>query len=114
MSKKCKIEKIDGLSPEDIRKIRAAIRQVWQWSYPRRLCLARCLGGDGFPRCEKCRKKVPKVYPDHITPVGDVDAGFILRLFCSSKHLQGLCKKCHDAKTREERKAARETVDLGF
>lgn len=98
------VEKIDGLSPKDVEKIRRAIRQVWSWSWPRKLCIKRATGKDGFPRCEKCKRKVPKVYPDHITPVGDVDAGFISRLFCSSKKLQALCKKCHDRKTREERK----------
>lgn len=97
-------KKIDGLSPKDVEKIRRAIRQVWSWSHPRKLCIKRATGKDGFPRCEGCKKKVPKVYPDHIAPVGDVDEGFIARLFCASTKLQALCKKCHDRKTREERK----------
>lgn len=105
---KKKREKIDGLSPDDIKKIRAAIRQVWSWSTPRQLCIARAIHIDGFPRCENKRcpkrgKPVPKVHPDHITPVGDVDAGFITRLFCPSAYLQALCKKCHDQKTYIER-----------
>lgn len=110
------VEKIDGLSPKDVEKIRKAIRQVWSWSYPRRLCIARATGKDGFPKCEQCKKKVPKVYPDHITPVGEVDSGFIERLFTPSKNLQAICKKCHDKKTREERaqsKRDREAA-LGF
>lgn len=101
--KKVKTEKVDGLSPGDVAKIRSAIRQVWSWSYPRRLCIQRATGKDGFPRCEKCRKKVPKVHPDHILPVGEVDAGFIRRLFCPSTELQALCGKCHGQKTRSER-----------
>jgi len=104
MAKRRKIkEKIDGLGADDIRKIRTAIRQVWSWSYPRRLCVERATGKDGFPRCEKCKKKVPKVYPDHIQNVGEVDAGFIKRMFVSSQFLQALCRSCHGKKTRAER-----------
>lgn len=106
--KKEKIEKIDGLGPDDIRKIRVAIRQVWSWSYPRRLCIARAVvDEDGNSRCELCKKVVPKVHPDHIEAAGDVDAGFISRLFCSSNKLQALCKKCHQAKTNQERREAK-------
>lgn len=103
MAKKSKSEKIDGLSPKDIEKIRRAIRQVWSWSYPRRVCIARATDKRGFFWCEECKLNVPKVYPDHIEAVGDVDAGFIARLFCSSNKLQALCKKCHARKTRQER-----------
>lgn len=104
---KKKRQKVDGLSPDDIKKIRSAIRQVWSWSTPKRLCLVRTQHADGFSRCELCKEKTPKVFVDHIVPVGDVDAGFIERLFCSSLGLQGLCKACHEAKTREERATAR-------
>lgn len=104
---KPKILKIDGLSPEDIAKIRKAIRQVWSWSHPRRLCIARCTDKDGFPKCEKCLERCPKVYVDHIERVGDVDSGFIKRLFVSSEGLQGLCRVCHAAKTNLERKTAK-------
>ena len=72
-----KVEKIDGLNPKDIKNIRAAIRQVWSWSVPARLVRARCLGADGFARCEnkKCESKgkpVPKVFVDHIEVMGDL------------------------------------------
>ena len=102
-AKKPKTPKIDGISADDIKRIRQAIRQVWCWSHPWRLTKARAIGKDGFPRCEKCKKKVPKVFIDHIQNVGDVDEGFIKRLFVPSSHLQALCKKCHDAKTKLER-----------
>lgn len=102
-AKKPKLEKVDGLGVDDIKKIRNAIRQVWHWSYAKRLCTKRCTGKDGYPRCELCKKKCPKIYIDHIERVGDVDAGFIARLFVPSRGLQGLCKKCHDAKTAQER-----------
>lgn len=110
--KKKKPEKIDGLSPKDIEKIRRAIRLVWSWSHPRRLCILRANGPDGFPICEACKLKVPKIYPDHISPVGDVDAGFIERLFCPSKDLQALCRSCHAKKTRMERSQAAFTRNL--
>ncbi len=99
-------EKVDGLSPHDVKKIRAAIRQVWHRSHVRKLCVNRCIGKDGFSYCELCKKRAPKVFIDHITKVGEVDSGFIKRLFVASKYLQGLCKKCHDLKTKEERRIA--------
>lgn len=102
--KKAKIEKVDGLGTHDIEKIRAALRQVWHWSHAKKLVVKRCTGKGGFAYCEQCKKRRPKIFVDHIHKVGDVDRGFIERLFVPSVKLQGLCKKCHDAKTREERK----------
>ena len=103
MAKRVKLQKTDGLGPYEIKRIRAAIRQVWQRSHARKLCIDRATGKDGFVRCEKCKKKVPKIYVDHIEAVGEVDGKFIYKLFCPSDMLQALCKKCHDAKTKEER-----------
>lgn len=112
MAKK-KYEKVDGLGPKDLMKIRAAIRLVWHRSHVRKLVVNRCIGAGGFSYCEKCKKRAPKVFIDHIKRVGDVDEGFIKRLFVSSKWLQGLCKKCHDSKTKQERKELRE-IQKGF
>lgn len=95
--------KIDGLGPDDIKKIRAAVRQVWTWSQAYRLAKKRNIGKDGFPRCELCKKKVPKTYVDHLVGVGAVDSGFIYRMFVPSSKLQNLCKKCHQPKTNKER-----------
>lgn len=106
--------KVDGLSSKDISKIRSAIRQVWHRSHVRKLCVKRATGKGGFFYCEKCRKRVPKICIDHVVAVGEVDGGFIKRLFCSSKGLMALCKSCHDAKTREERKEAALKRQLGF
>lgn len=103
MAKKAKLAKIDGLGPDDIKKIRAAVRQVWTWSHAYRLAKKRNIGKDGFPRCEQCRKKVPKTYVDHLVGVGAVDSGFIYRMFVPSSKLQNLCKKCHQPKTNKER-----------
>lgn len=102
--KKVVLEKVDGLGPIDIKKLDVAIRKVWSWSYARRLVVARCLIKDGFSKCEICKKKCPKVFVDHIDPVGKFDVKtFIERMFLPSTKMQGACKKCHDKKTKEER-----------
>lgn len=109
---KKKIEKCDGLGPHEIKKIRSAIRLVWHRSHARRLVVLRCTGKDGFARCEKCKDPTPALKIDHRQNVGDVDGGFIERLFCPSSGLQGLCKKCHDAKTKLERAFKKATVRI--
>lgn len=107
-SKKIKKTHFDGLGPDEIRKIRAAIRKVWTWSHAYRLAKKRNIGKDGFPICEKCQKTVPKTYVDHLVNCGAVDGGFIKRMFVPSNRLQNLCKKCHQAKTNLERKEMRQ------
>lgn len=103
--KRKKIQHTDGLGPHEVKKIRSALRLVWHRSHARKLAVTRCTGKDGFTFCEACFEKTPKLKVDHIKACGDVDAGFLKRLFCPSSELQGLCKKCHDAKTKAERKA---------
>jgi hypothetical protein len=103
----------DGFGPKDEKNIRRVIRQAWSWSTPHRLVLKRCTREDGFQYCENpnCAKKdqpVPKVYVDHIEQAGPVRVpGFLERMFVPSRKLQGWCKTCHDAKTKEEREAAK-------
>ncbi len=104
------LPKVDGLGPKEIKQIRTALRQVWSWSYSRRLVVARCLLPNGFSKCEKCKEVVAKIFVDHKKQVGDVDEGFIKRLFVASRYMWGLCKKCHDPKTRAERKAKRDKI----
>lgn len=101
--KKPKLEKVDGLGPIDIKKIRNAVRQVWHRSHTRKLCVNRCIGKGGYFFCELCKKRTPVLKVDHIQKVGEVDSGFIKRMFTPSKNLQGLCSKCHKTKTRQER-----------
>ena len=100
---------IDGISPKDKKFLRTKIREVWSWSTPHRMVVRRCLLPNGFSKCEnpECLKKCPKVFVDHIKNVGEVDEGFITRMFVSSSKLQGLCKKCHDKKTLAEDKERR-------
>lgn len=102
---------IDGLGSKQVKMIRKCLRQAWMWSSDaRRIVLKRCKipnDPDGMSRCEnkKCkRRRVIAVKVDHIYKCGDVlDPGYIRRAFCPSEFLQGLCKKCHDKKTRKER-----------
>jgi 5-methylcytosine-specific restriction endonuclease McrA len=62
-------------------------------------------------RCNACGQWSPstKVAVDHISPVIDVQAGFVDwnqfvdRLFCDASNLQVICDTCHDAKTHIER-----------
>src|SRR4051812_25529194 len=106
MAKRKKIEKTDGLGPHEKKKIRSAVRQVWHRSHARKLVVLRCTKKDGYNYCEVCKKRCPKLKIDHIKKVGDVDEGFIIRMFVPSKFLQGLCDKCHNLKTKEERRIA--------
>ena len=62
-------------------------------------------------RCNACGEwtKSTAVSVDHITPVIDVEVGFvdwnqfISRLFCDASNLQVICDPCHNAKTQGER-----------
>ena len=107
---KKKKELIDGLGPDDLKRIHKALGQVRKWSYPVRLVKKRCLHEDGFFRCESttCESRgmpVPSIQVDHIDPIGEIGGDqYIQRMFVSSTKLQGLCKECHKAKTKEERK----------
>lgn len=103
MAKKKRFPKVDGLGPVDVKRIRSALRDAWRWNHARQLVIKRCLLPDGFSRCERCESTAPKIFVDHIDAVGEVDAGYIQRLFVPSNLLQGLCKKCHAHKTKIER-----------
>lgn len=100
-----KLKPTDGLGPKEIQKIRTALRLVWHRSHARKLVVLRCTGKDGYTRCEECKKKTPKFKVDHNLPCGDVDGGYIKRLFTPSKNLKGMCDKCHKIKTKQEREA---------
>lgn len=116
MPKKPKTPKIDGeIVADEVDRIRKAIRQVWQWtSLARRKCIARATDKNGFAKCEGCKRKVPKVYADHIEVMGSVlSPNYIKRMWCHSTALQALCGRCHSAKTREERAAAKKEKEGG-
>jgi hypothetical protein len=62
-------------------------------------------------QCRACGEwtKSTAVSVDHITPVIDVQVGFVdwnqfvERLFCGPDNLQAICDTCHNAKTQSER-----------
>jgi 5-methylcytosine-specific restriction endonuclease McrA len=96
-------ESVDWLA-QYLDPLRKANRKIWQWSAPRKACIKRATGADGFYRCEQCKEVVPKIFVDHIVAVGNMDEGFLRRLFCPPSGLRALCKRCHQSKTNEERK----------
>lgn len=97
---------VDGLGPRERQKLTSAIREVWYRSKARATAVKRCTDKAGFTRCEKCKKRTPKIKVDHIDPCGAVESdGYIRRLFCPSAELQCLCHPCHAPKTRAEAKA---------
>ena len=102
-------------------RIRNFIRRCFLYSPERREALNKAKVGDKY-KCNKCKRKFLKrsVCVDHIDPVVDIEKGFpqialkrcfyvdnwtiyIHRMFNAS-NLQVLCNRCHDKKTRGERK----------
>lgn len=112
MAKK-KTQPTDGLGPKEVQKIRTALRQVWHRSHARKVTVLRCTDAKGWTYCEECHKRTPKLKIDHTLRCGDVDSGYIKRLFCSSKHLRGMCDKCHKTKTKAEMTATK-AKKMGF
>lgn len=118
--------------------IKSAFRKIWRWSKGRRECLKNAKG-----RCQICKKKVKKLYADHIEPVAPVDG---LRqvpirfygikpenpneLFVTKEvfhvdynqlyermfynRLQAICKPCHSNKSKKENKQRREFKKRGL
>ncbi len=108
-----KLQKTDGLGPKEIQDIRKALRLVWQRSPAWKLVKKRCTDHEGFLFCEKCHKKTPQLKIDHIKPCGTpLEHGYIERLMVPSKLLMGMCKDCHDLKTKKERKALKKPFGL--
>jgi 5-methylcytosine-specific restriction endonuclease McrA len=69
-------------------------------------------------QCASCNKwfKATDVQIDHIVPCGSLRSYndlpiFVERLFCEPDGLQVLCKPCHQEKTNEERKSAKDSTD---
>jgi hypothetical protein len=91
-------------------KLRSAIREVWRFSPERRFALKMAMDDiDKKFLCSVCKQKFDKwcVDVDHVTPCGsflsfDDAPGFLDRMF--NGRLTILCKLCHKAKTKEERR----------
>lgn len=106
------LAKLDKISEKDLKRIRTALRNVWRYSFSRRLCELKADIGEGYSRCQLCGFIVPKVYVDHIEPVGTIDARIIERLFVPSTKMQALCKKCHGEKTKRDNKKIKDGKDF--
>jgi 5-methylcytosine-specific restriction endonuclease McrA len=101
--KKEKQKPIDGYGPIEKKKIRIALRLIWQRSKQWKIVKDRCTDNEGYFKCEKCGKRVPKIKVDHRVPIGDIDdPGFLERLMVPSSELDGLCDPCHDPKTKKD------------
>lgn len=114
------------------RLIQAARRISMGWR-PRINVKQRCKVDKATYRCQKCgtlsyegvnpvffvelQEKYPndkvvmdKFAVDHIDPVKPLDGSehdwnvFYKRLFCGEENLRGLCKECHDKKSKAENK----------
>jgi hypothetical protein len=105
--RKPKRERVDGLGPDELKRIHSAVRLVWTRCLSRRLAVKRASDAKGFVYCELCKEVTPKAYVDHIEPIGQVGGpDYIQRMFKPSIELQVLCRSCHDKKTRAERKGS--------
>lgn len=94
---------MDGYGPREREKLHQAISQIWYRSKARATAVKRCTDKQGFTRCEKCKKRTPKIKVDHIAPRGPIDSpGYIERTFCPSSGLMCLCHPCHAPKTKAE------------
>jgi 5-methylcytosine-specific restriction endonuclease McrA len=113
-----KLVPVDGLGPKELKQISIALRKTWSWSKARRIAKERAVDKDGFPVCEKCKKRVPSTTVDHITPIGDLRRPDLLAaMWCPSARLQALCGPCHRAKTKIDNAAtaaAKADDDMGF
>ena len=98
--------------------IRSALRQKSRWWKP--ITIAKANAKRAYTgankrqkfeyQCNVCKKWFPekKINVDHIVPAGSLNCaedlpGFVERLFCEVEHLQCICEKCHDVKTKKEK-----------
>jgi 5-methylcytosine-specific restriction endonuclease McrA len=99
--------------------IRSALRQKSRWWKPITECklqAKRAYKGTNKRQkfeyqCAECKSWFPEkqINVDHIKPAGSLNCaqdlpGFVERLFCEQENLQVLCEKCHDVKTKLEKK----------
>lgn len=107
-------QKLDGgIGKIEKASIRIAMRQLWQrTSKARAICKKRAFIEKGMYKCEVCGDIVGDIKVDHNVEVGDLDGGYLERLWCSSSELTAMCAKCHNEKTKEERKRAKLKKDV--
>jgi len=93
----------------------SALGRAWCFWPPRNEVKKRCKveGKSGWYRCELCRAEREKIDVDHISPVIPVTGfttwdAYIASRFVTADKLQGICKDCHKAKTKQENAKRRE------
>lgn len=99
--------------------IRSGLRQKSRWWKPITECKLKAKRAYKGPnkrqkfeyQCASCEKWFPEkqINVDHVIPAGSLNCaadlpGFVERLFCEIDNLQVLCEKCHDKKTKLEKK----------
>jgi len=99
----------------DKRFISFLRREWWFYCEARKEALnkAKCIeliSGASMWQCAKCKKRFVKVYVDHIKPIGRpkdekrrLDWNKLRDLIWFTSH-QVLCKKCHNKKTKREKR----------
>lgn len=91
----------------------SAIAKVWMWWEPRQEVKNRCKIRTGWWKCETCKRETERLEIDHIEPVilpkdGFIDWNtYIASKFVTSDKLRGICRECHQQKTKEENKVRR-------
>jgi 5-methylcytosine-specific restriction endonuclease McrA len=96
----------------DIAKLVSASRDIWRQSenYQYAKKMSKSAFKKGWFNCSKCLSDREVIKIDHIEPIGKQPIIFeefgdwLAKLFCGVRNLKGLCKDCHDAKTKQERK----------
>lgn len=93
----------------------AGLGKVWMWWPPRNEVKKRCKvnGKSGWFACEICHKECERLDVDHIMPVVPVSGfttwdHYIASRFVTADKLQGICRDCHKAKTKQENVKRRE------
>lgn len=103
--------------PRSLKQVlMAGLGRSWMMWGPRNEVKRRCKvpGKAGWWTCEECHEEHEKIEIDHISPVVPVVDGFttwdayIGSKFVAADGLRGLCRSCHQAKTKEENKKRRE------
>jgi 5-methylcytosine-specific restriction endonuclease McrA len=90
------------LEPKQKTYIVSALRRIWRWSKARKEVKRET------KRCCDCKAALTEkaVKVDHIKPVGRFvpeENPYIMKLFCPKSNLQGMCRICHNKKTKRER-----------
>ena len=96
----------------DIAKLVSKSREVWRQSlnYQEVKRKTRIVGKSGWFNCQTCGRETEKIQIDHIEAIGKQPqdlkqfGDWLLKLFCGTENLEGICTDCHKVKTKLDRK----------